>query len=188
MRLLQVRSALLLGTLALLLTGCGRDPVSPQVTLPGQPDASGFGGTQTEDPEPPVHGQPGASTVLFVSANGEGSARVGRFAVKIHKNPLRNPATITLSVTDRDAMQVDIQVSPPEANDFQVPIELTADFSDRPDLNLNNQTVFWWNDEWRAADNVTVKQGDRQLKVRTHRLAGAKIGERVPASLGREME
>lgn len=183
-----VRSAILLGTLSMLLTGCGRDPVSPQLTLPGQLGAGGYGGTQTEDPPAPVEPQAGAGAELLVAANGEGSVRVGRFSLKVHKNSLRNAATITLTVSDPASMQVAIQVTPAEANDFQVPLELVADLSDRPDLNLDNQTIYWWDGDWQAAQDVTVQRGSKSVKARAQTLTSAKVDLLAPAQKATERE
>jgi hypothetical protein len=186
MRRTNATTAVLLGTLALLLTGCGRNPVSPQLTAPGDFGSSSFGGTQTEDPAPPMESQPGATAALSVAANGEGSVTVGRFSLKVHKNSLRRAASITLTVASPDAMQVEITVTPAEANDFQVPIELVADLSDRPDLNLDNQTLYWWDGDWQAADDVTVQHGDRDVKARSRQLLSAKVDQRALSQKGRE--
>lgn len=174
--------------LALLLAGCGRSPVSPRAALPGEPGASAAWGSHADDPPAPVQGQPGANATLMVEANGEGTVSVGRFTLTIHKNSLTMPATITLTVPEPDAMQVEIEVSPAEANEFQVPIELVADLSDRPDVNLDSQTIFWWEGAWQEAQEVAVQRASRQLVARTQRLVGAKLDERVRAGIGRTME
>ena len=83
-------------------------------------------------------------------------------------------------------MQVEVTVTPAEANDFQVPLELVADLTDRPDLNLDNQTIYWWSDGWQMGDDVTVQHGDDTVKARTQVLLGAKVDERAPAVKGRE--
>jgi hypothetical protein len=181
-------AALLIAALAVLATGCGRHPLAPQVELPGGSGAGASFGAQIEDRPPPVSGQPGAIATLSLSANGAGTLRAGRFTVKIHKNSMKNPATITLTLPEPGGMRVEIQVSPPEANDFQVPIELVADLSDRPELNLDDQTIYWWEDVWREAGNVSTQRKDRTLTARTHTLMTAMVAGGGAAAAQRVQE
>ena len=133
---------LLLGTLTAFLTGCSRNPVAPiSSPIHGAESAAGI---QTDDVPTDVDGGTPSIVTAQILPTEQGRLTVGRFTLDLHKNTLKMPATITMQVASDDAMEVQIDVSPAEANDFQVAAELTADMSDQPNADLQNLTVFAW--------------------------------------------
>ena len=123
--------AVLIATLAVFLTGCSRNPVAP---ITGAQVAPGAGssavGVVNDDPPPVSGGGTPLSRVVTLTATDEGVLVVGRFTLYVRKNTLTMPATITMSVTDPEAMEVHFAVSPPEANAFKQSAVLTANLSD----------------------------------------------------------
>ena len=168
---------LLAGTLA--LTGCGRNPVAPESAIPAGPGASTVQGTQTEDPAPDVVGEPGASASVHVAANEAGTLTLGRWSLTIHKNSHVDPATISMTILDPDAMEVLIEVSPASANVFQVPIELVADCTDQVNMVMEDNTIFWWNGGWEPATDVTTQNGSMLIKAKTGQLMNAKVSPKA---------
>lgn len=154
MRRFQLSTVFLLGTLTALLTGCSRNPMSPEIT--GQGGAQMMG-AQTEDVPAGVDGggTPGtATTALAVGA--EARLTVGRFTLDLHKNSLKAPATITMHVASDDAMDVTIEISPASANNFQVAAELTANLSDQPGTDYLATTIYDWNGaQWVQGTDVS---------------------------------
>jgi hypothetical protein len=148
MRRLQITTVLLLGTMAAFLTGCSKSPMSPDLSSRG--GAASMAGFQIDDPPAPVDGGIPAEAKGTFDSTSEGRLTVGRFTLDLHKNTLQMPATITLRVSSEDATDVEIEVVPAEANDFQVAAELWANMSDLPDTDYSNTTFFSWeNENWK---------------------------------------
>lgn len=185
MRVSPLCSVLFLGTMAVLLTGCSRNPVSPEVSLPMGSGAEAFAGTQIEDPPAPFEGGLGATSSVTLAAGEEGKVTAGHFRLVLHKNSLKMAATITLTQSDLNVMEVQVEVSPPEANDFKVPVALVADCSGDPSCDVSKQTMFWWNGGWEQANSVAVHRASNSLTARALRLANGRVGERSQAGAGR---
>ncbi len=188
MRMSPLSPVLLLGAMAVFLAGCSRNPVSPDVSFPAGPGAESLAGVQVEDPPAPIEGGVGATSSVSLEAGQEGSVTAGNFRLVLHKNSLRMPATITLTQPNPNVMEVQVEVVPAEANDFQVPVVLVADFSDDPACDIDTQTLFWWNGAWEQANTVAVQHGSRSLTARTQRLANSKAGERERAGMSRSAD
>ncbi len=182
MRKTNLSIALLLGALA--MTGCGRNPVAPQAAVPADPFASSARGTQTEDPAPPdVVGEPGATGSVHVEANEAGTLQVGRWSLTIHKNSHLEAATISMTIQDPNSMEVSIEVLPASANNFQVPIELVADCTDQTNMVITDNTIYWLNEGWVPAGDVTTQAGSMIVKAKTSQLWSAKVSPLANAEI-----
>ena len=186
MRKTNLTLALLLTASTLALTGCSRNPVAPEVNAPSDPGAgTTVVGGHTEDQDPGVVGEGGATRALHVEANEAGVLTVGRWTVTIHKNSHLDAATVAMTVTDPEAMEVQIEVTPASANVFQVPIELTADCSDQVNLVPSENGIFVWNGAWTWADDQTSQDGSLIFKAKTIHLTSAKVGTLIEVVKGK---
>jgi len=165
-------SAVVLTTLAVFLTGCSRNPVAPTTSLSG---AGGAGTTSvSKDPggdQPPVAdgGTPSSETESFL-ATSEGTMTVGRWTLWFRKNSLTMPATITLRVSDPEAMDVQIDVKPPAANNFASPVVLTANMSDVQGFDYTTGDMqVWSNGDWQSLPkNASASSHPNQQNVVAH--------------------
>ena len=173
MRNLNLSVAFLIGTLA--LTGCSRNPVAPQAAVPTDPSATLGRGVQTGEPEAPQGGEAGAVGTIHVESMDAGVLTVGRWTLTIHKNSHIDPATISMTVRDRQAMDVEIVVTPASANVFQVPIELVADCTDQTNMVMTDQSIYFWNGDWEQATDVTVQSGSMLIKAKAITLKNAMV-------------
>ena len=167
MRRSSLTMVLLLGTLTAFLTGCSRNPVAP-ITAPMNGGAQSMEGIQTDDTPSDIEGGTSAVATVQILPTEEGRLTVGRFTLDLHKNTLKMHATITMRVASEDAMAVEIEVAPVEANDFQVPSELTADMSDQPNADLQSLTVYSWDGTvWQEAETSPhTNQGNLVAKMK----------------------
>ena len=186
MRKTNLTLALLLTASTLALTGCSRNPVAPEVNAPSDPGAgTSVAGGVVEDQDPGVVGEGGATRALHVEANEAGVLTVGRWTVTIHKNSHLNAATVAMTVTDPEAMEVSIEVTPASANVFQVPIELTADCSDQQNMLPNENGIFVWEGTWVPAADQTSQDGSLIFKAKTTTLSSAKVGSMIEVVQGK---
>ena len=176
MRSIRILTALTLGTLAMFLAGCSKSPVAPETSMSGQPGAQTHGvGTREEDPAPPQSGGTSNTQTATLAVGNEGSITVGRFTLRLHKNTLKMPTTFVLHVDNAEATEVQIQVSPPEANDLRVAAELTANVSDLPGFNYDTATVHVWEGTWMEAEEVSAHPNQQNVVARVHKLSMAKL-------------
>lgn len=173
MRNLNLSVAVLIGALA--LTGCSRNPVAPQADVPTDPSATLGRGVQANDPEAPQGGEAGAVGTIHVESQEAGVLTVGRFTLTIHKNSHIDPSTISMTVRDRQSMEVEITVTPASANVFQVPVELVANLSDQTSMVMNDQAIYFWNAAWEQATDLTVQEGSMLIKAKANQLANARV-------------
>ncbi len=171
MRRSQISTVLLLGTLTALLTGCSRNPMSPDAT--GQGGAQMMAGIQTDDVPGGIAGGGTPSTATTSLALGaEARLTVGRFTLDLHKNSLKGPATITMHVASEDAMEVTIEVSPASANNFQVAAELSANLSDQPGTDYLATTVYDWDGtQWVPGTDVAGHPNQQNVVSKLKTLA-----------------
>jgi len=179
MRKSTLSLAFLISTLA--LTGCGRNPVAPQGVVPTDPSASSARGTQSEDPIPDIVGEGGANGALHVASQEAGTLTVGRWTLTIHKNSHIDASTIALTVRDPNSMEVEIEVTPASANNFQVPIELVANCSDQPGMVMNDNAIFVWNEGWEQAADQNTQDGSMIIKAKMNQLKNAKVAAKATA-------
>ena len=148
--------AVLLTTMAVFLTGCSRNPVAPSTDLSGAPGAGTAAISPVpDDPPPSDGGTPSSRTVIFATTD-EGSVTVGRWTLVIRKNSLKMPATITMHVSDPEAMDVDFEVQPAAANSFQSPVLLTANTSDVSGFDYSTGWMSVWGaGNWQPATDCS---------------------------------
>ena len=177
MRRFTIPSVLLIGILAAFLTGCSKSPVAPMTSVAMDGGAPSVG-IQTDDIPPALDGGGAAEVTASFTQGDGGQLSVGRFTLDMHKNTLQMPATITMRISSADAMEVEIVVSPAEANDFQVPAQLTATMSDKPETDLQTTTMFYWEDAgWEASKAVAVQTGKQQLVAHMKHLSACRVAD-----------
>lgn len=179
MRRYQVTAVLMLGTLAIFLTGCSRNPVSPDLTSPAQGGASEMGVEIHDTPTEVEGGVPAAVTAIF-AADEAGRITVGRWTLDLHKNSLKMPATITLRVDNQDALDVHVEIVPAEAANFRVPAELSASLADLPQTNY--ETMWMWyleNGDWDECADVAQHPNQQNVVARIDHLTSFRVGDHV---------
>jgi hypothetical protein len=170
-------TVLLLAAIAASLTGCSRNPVAPAGTRVGAPGAGTLRAREIDNPTPePLPGH-GATASIRLGVGESGVVHAGRFTLFIHKNTLNVPAQFSMWVENPQAMQVDIEVMPPIANDFQVPAHLTADLNDQPTLDLDTQTMYYWGNGWELPEDVSVDGGARTITADMKALTRCMVGD-----------
>ena len=168
--------AVVLTTMAVFLTSCSRNPVAPTVDPSVSPGAGTTVISQVpEDPPPSDGGTPTFRQVTLVATD-EGVISVGRWTLWLRKNTLTMPATITMSVTDPEAMNVHIVVSPPEANAFQSPAVLTANLSDVDGVDYSNETMFYWTTDWTQSSSASAHPNQQNVVNHMTTLTDCMVG------------
>jgi hypothetical protein len=163
-RLPKFRASLAVVTIALLLAGCSTLPTEPTTqdssTRPfgGDGTSQPLAGAASEpDPGPGTTGGDGAGTPTggggengaiqskAVSRLLGGVVRAGRFKVIVPPLALPRNAVITVHQPDLAVNEVQLEISPPSANNFLLPVLLVADCSDMPKKLLSLQAIWWLN-------------------------------------------
>ena len=155
MKNFSLPSALLLAALTMTLTSCSRSPVAPETGAAGEPGATTTAILEQDGPPATDGGTPNVAVFPFLAGE-EGQLVAGRWTVYVRKNSIKRPATIKLSVTDPEAMECSIEVSPPEANDFQSPVLVSANTSNVPNVNYSTWTMLEWDTAWLVMDNCSA--------------------------------
>jgi hypothetical protein len=166
--------AILITTLAVFLTGCSRSPVAPTTDPTGQPGVSTSVLGLPDDGPPVSGGTPNWRSVALLPIE-EGSITVGRFTLWIRKNTLKQPATITLRVTDPEALTVAIEISPAAANDFQSPAILTANMSDVDNYDYSTGTMLYWDGAWEQMTNVSSHPNQQNVVAHLVQLTNCQV-------------
>jgi len=176
MRRTSLSVLLLIAALAAALVGCSRMPTAPTAAA-----RSGAGSSiiKIDDVPPPI--VPGADNVITLGVGDEGQVSSGRFRLVVHKNSLKMQATIRVLQPDPNVMQVMFEITPPEANDFQVPVQLEADCSNEPLDLVKNETFYWWDGGWNIADAVSLDHASRTITVHDHSLRNGMV-DAVPGA------
>jgi len=134
MRLSSLLPAVILTTMAIFLTGCSRNPVAPSVGPAAGPGAGAAAVVVPEDPPPPADGGTPETRVISLTM----------------------PATITLHVSDPEAMVVQIDVQPAAANSFKQPVLLTANTSDVAGFDYSSGWLsIWSGGGWQKATDAS---------------------------------
>lgn len=155
--------ALGIGTLA----GCSQSPTSPAST---RASAGALGATPEKWADPtPVETAPPSLLPVDLKADAEssrwiepllgGTVVAGQFRVVIPPGALRERGFVTVRQPKLSAHVVQLEISPPSANGFVVPVMLVADCSDMSLKLLSVQTIYWWNPQaqrWEAMLNVQI--------------------------------
>ena len=176
MRNSPLPSALLLAAMTLLLTSCSRNPVAPGTSLPGSPGATTMGGSQEQEPSTsPDGGTPNVASIPLTISE-EGTITAGRFTLWVRKNSIRVPCTIRLTVADPEAMEALFEVFPPEANDFQSPVVVTANLSDVPSVDYETEWMWYWDGGWQEGIYVSAHPNQENVVWHADRLSACKVG------------
>jgi len=162
-------------TLAVFLTGCSRNPVAPTVDPTAGPGAGTTVIGVVPDDSPVSDGGTPSSRTVSLSATSEAVITVGRFTLWMRKNSLKTPATITMHVTDPEAMTVQIDVQPAAANDFRSPVLLTADMSDVASVDYNTATMLYWDGAWEPATDVAAHPNQQNIVGHFTSLSNCKV-------------
>ena len=172
-------TAVVLTTLAVFLTGCSRNPVAPTVD-PSANHGAGTAGVSVDPADtPPSDGGTPLTRIQTLATTEEGLLVVGRWTLWIRKNSLTMPATVTLHVSDPEAMTVQISVQPAAANIFKQPVILTANTSDVDGFNYNTGGMLVWsNGDWA---NAGASSHPNQQDVVGHftKLANAMVADGI---------
>ena len=171
---------LFIAALAAALTGCSRMPTAPSVDTASARDNSAPGIIQIDDAPPPVDG--GFSNAITLGVGDEGTIVAGNFSLVIHKNSLKRPATIKIIQPDPHVLLATFEVTPPEANDFQVPVQLQATCANEPLAQVMGETVYWWDGDWTVAANVSLDHKSVTFSSKTTVLSNVKVDALPPPS------
>ncbi len=168
-----IRRGLALVLLASMIAGCSTLPTAPNVALEststmqaapivGDPDPSPI--SQTEDPVPVQ----GAEASRLINPLVGGTVRAGQFRVIVPPGALRMAATVTVKQADLTRKEVELEITPPKANNFLVPVLLVADCADMSPRLLSLQTIYWWNpatSRWQAVPGVQINLLNKSISV-----------------------
>ena len=178
MRNATLPTALLLAAMTLSLTSCSKNPVAPSGSLSGQPGATTLGGVQESDPPSEGSGgTPNSVSMPFVAGE-EGRITAGRFTVWVRKNSIQQPATITVSVTDPEAMEAQIVVTPATANNFQSPVIVTANLSDVPNVDYSTMWMWYWDGAWEESLDVSAHPNQQNVVAHYNTLSACQVAPR----------
>ena len=171
MRNTNLLPAVALATMTMLLTSCSRNPVAPTTGMSGQGGAGSAAVAVIPDdtPTPGTDGGTPSTETQSYLVTSEGSMTVGRWTLTFRKNSLTMPATITLWVSDPEAMDVHIDVQPPAANNFSQPVVLTANTSDVNGFDYSTGDMqVWSGGNWQALPAHTASSHPNQQNVVAH--------------------
>ena len=172
----------LFAAMAAALTSCSRVPTAPGAdTQLGRGSANQAIG-QVGDTPPPIDGLGGlVNSIALVEGQG-GTLTTGRFTLVIDKNSLTMPTRITMIQRDPEVMQVEFEITPPEANQFKTPVQLVADCSNEALDTVVDETMYWWGGQWQEAPATSVYHGNRTITAHTHQLSNGKVDVRGEGS------
>lgn len=172
----------LFAALAAALTSCSRLPTAPGAdTQLGRGSANQAIG-QVDDTPPPIEGQGGLVNSISLEEGVGGTLTTGRFTLVIDKNSLTMPTRITMIQPDPDVMQVEFEITPPEANYFKTPVQLVADCSNDPLDQVMDETMYWWDGAWQEAPATSMYHADRTITAHAHQLSNGRIAPRGEGS------
>ena len=178
MRNAPVPAAMLMAVLTMSLTSCSRNPVAPDSAAPTQTGSTSSMVSEIPSDTPNSDGGVPNDMFLAVSPGQEAWLFAGRFTLHFHKNSLSMPAVIRLKVSDPLATQVHIEVSPPEANVFQVQAELIASLSDLP-VDYTQETMFYWDGgQWDESTDVASHPNQMNVTARMLSASDCMVGPR----------
>src|SRR5262249_46906101 len=178
MKSTRVVLVLLAAAAAFGLVGCSKAPTAPIVKPGATPNV-----IQEGDPGAPGDGRGGAVGDAFIPGGEPGLVKAGRFKLVIPRNALKMDAHIVLIQPDPDAMNVEFEVTPVAANDFQVPVTLIADCSDEKASDVQNESLWWWDaGGWQPAHPSVADVAQKTLTTHTKSLAPCMLGPKGKAN------
>jgi len=168
-------TAVMIATLAVTLTGCSRNPVAPTVDTTTA-HAAGGAAVSFDPVEPvPVEGGTPNSRTVALAPSDEAVLTVGRFTLWMRKNSLKSNAMVTLRVSDPEALEVEMVVSPAGANDFGSPVILTANMSDVEDFSYEDGTMLYWDGSWKPVTDAAAHPNQQNVVAHLDHLANCKV-------------
>ena len=172
----RVVIAVLAAAAAFGLMGCSRSPVAPD--LAHQPGAQS-NIMQTNDPPAPPSGGGGIVGAITINGGDPGFVKAGRFSLIIPRNSLKMNAHIVLIQPDPTQLNVDFEITPPEANDFKQPVTLIADCSDQTAAQLQGEEMYWLQGEkWAPAHPSIADATNLTMTTHAKQLVSCMIGAR----------
>jgi hypothetical protein len=167
----SVALALVTG-IGLALAGCTQSPLAPSNplvnggTTEAPPILTFTDGTAdyvTAPVDSALNGVwAGTPTTRIVSASAVidgsrgGRVRAGRFSVTLPPGCFEGLAAVTVSMADSTVMICDLQISPPTANKFSKPAELSADLTGLS-ADATTLTMYWYDPTRRTWVNLAAK-------------------------------
>lgn len=188
MRSHQSRLAILLAALTLSATtmSCSQSPTAPVLYEGPVTSNSSARWTDDEPVSPPtIAEKPGTSITVAASQtrtiNGllGGTVRAGDFRVVFPPGAIRGTAQVTVTQRDMATREVELEISPPSANAFLVPVLLTADCRDMKPALLRLQTIHWWNPDaqrWQEVPGVTISLLGKSVTAPLWHFSKYKVG------------
>jgi hypothetical protein len=184
-----LRRGLALLILAGFVAGCSQLPTAPN----DAPHASGARlvappGDEPGAPEPAPAATPGPTSVQSAEASRTmlplvgGTVAAGKFRVLVPPGALSRRATVTVRQPDLRKQEVQLEISPPTANGFLVPVLLVADCSDMTPQLLSLQTIYWWNpgtSAWQAVPGVEVSLLGKSVTAPLWHFSTYKVGSKA---------
>ncbi len=172
----------LFAALAAALTSCSRIPTAPGADTQLGRDSANQAIGRVGDTPPPIDGLGGlVNSIALVEGQG-GTLTTGRFTLVIDKNSLTMPTRITMIQRDPEVMQVEFEITPPEANQFKTPVQLVADCSNDPLEHVMDETMYWWDGDWLEAPATSVYHAARTITAHAHQLSTGRISLRGEGS------
>jgi len=172
-------------TLSATLMSCSQSPTAPVLYEGPVTSNSSARWTDDEPVAPETVTQPSRVTTLSVSEtrtiNGlvGGTVRAGDFRVVFPPGAIRGSAQVTVSQADPTRREVELEISPPSANAFLVPVLLVADCRDMKPALLRVQTIHWWNPEtqrWQEVPGVVVSLLGKSVTAPLWHFSKYKVG------------
>ncbi len=136
------RSIIPLGVLAMAMWGCSSLPTTP--VLDPQPNF-------VKVPLPPG-GALSASEETPSEVSGEidgalgGTLTHGRFQLVVPPGAFSGVATLTIRMPDPAEMRCELHITPEEANQFAVPVQLVADCSGAEGVDFSKLETLWFDE------------------------------------------
>lgn len=158
-----------------LLTSCSNLPTQPQVSPGPAPGAGSSGLSQIDDPPAPGQGPTGEAASVTLALGEEGTLQVGHFKLVLKRHSLTMPATIRMRQPDPNVMQVEFEITPAAANNFQDSVKLIADCSNTSMSDVREETLYWWDGDWMDSGRVSKDDKKHTLSTEVHRLATCKV-------------
>ncbi len=171
---------------AALLASCSRSPLAPEAPVHSGATATAIaptlwndGSSDTTSVPAPLPSTPSASSSRLIDPLIGGVVSAGQFKVVVPPGALRQRATITVHQPDLGRPEVQLEISPPSANGFLVPVMLIADCKSMPLNILKIQTIWWWNPEaqrWDAVVSAQVNLLGRSVSAPLWHFSTYKVG------------
>lgn len=127
---------------ALLAAGCASHPSQPSPLDPSVEPS--FVRVPAARAVPFSATGPGSSTTSrTIDGSKGGSFSNGYFTLVVPPGAFAGKATLSILVPDPTELRCDLTISPPEANNFNVPVELMADCSTGIDVDPTKLATVW---------------------------------------------